>query len=55
MKKGKIVFRGNFFEFFFISIALLILSVVTLGLFFPYYTYWSAKYFFTNMEIEMED
>ncbi len=55
MIKGKIVFTGNFWEFFFIAIGLLVLSVVTFGLFLPYFVYWQFKYFFNNMEIEMYD
>lgn len=52
MKKGKIVFTGHFMEYFLMSLGLLVLSFVTLGLALPYYVYWSAKYFFTHMEIE---
>lgn len=55
MKQGRVVFRGNFFEYFFISLLLMLLSVATLGLFAPYLLYWSLKYFFTNMTIEMYD
>ena len=53
MQKGKIVFVGNFWEFFLFSIVLLILAVITLGLALPYCAYWSFKYFFCNMEIEL--
>ena len=52
-EKGKVVFVGNFWEFFAISIVLLVLSVVSFGIFLPYYIYWSGKYFFNNLEIEM--
>lgn len=48
----KIQFTGNFFEFFFISLLLLILSVITVGIATPYWVYWSSKYFFTNLEVE---
>lgn len=51
MKQGKIVFKGNFFEYFFISLGLLILSVLTLGILLPYWVYWSFKYFFTRLEL----
>jgi uncharacterized membrane protein YjgN (DUF898 family) len=55
MKKSKIVFTGHFFEYFIMSIGLLALSIITLGILFPYYVYWSAKYFFTHMEIHHID
>ena len=55
MKRGKIVFTGNFWEYFGLSIALLVLTVVTFGLALPYWVYWSLKYFFTRMEIEIYD
>ncbi|GGB49247.1 hypothetical protein GCM10011316_21720 [Roseibium aquae] len=55
MVKGKIVFKGNFWEFFFMAIGLMILSIITFGLLLPYLFYWQLKYFFNNMEIEMYD
>ena len=55
MKKGKIVFTGNFWDYFFMSIFLLILSALTFGLFLPYLVYWSAKYYFDHLEIEIYD
>lgn len=45
-------FQGNFWEYFFISLLLLILSVLTFGLLLPYYIYWNFKYFFTKLSIE---
>ncbi len=53
MTKGRIVFVGNFWEYFGMSILLFILSILTLGILFPYFVYWSFKYFFSKMEIEM--
>ena len=53
MTKGKIVFTGNFWEYFGLSIALLILSVITFGIALPYWVYWSFKYFFSKLEIEI--
>ncbi len=50
--KSKIVFVGNFWEYFFTSIALLVLTMITFGLLFPYWLYWSMKYFFSRMVIE---
>ncbi len=54
-KKGKIVFKGNFFEYIIKAFLLFILSVITFGLLLPYYFYWMFKYFFTRLEIEIED
>ena len=53
MKKGKITFTGGFWEYFLMSLELLVLSVVTLGILLPYWVYWSFKYFFDKLEIEM--
>ncbi len=54
MQKGKIVFTGDFWEYFFTSVGLFVLSVLTLGLLFPYFFYWTFKYFFTQLEIEIQ-
>ena len=43
--RGRIIFTGNFWEYFIQSLGLLVL---------PYWTYWQFKYFFANMEIEIE-
>lgn len=53
MKKGKVIFKGHFGEYFVTSIGLLVLSVCTLGILFPYFFYWSFKYFFTHLELEI--
>ncbi len=53
MNKGKIIFVGNFWEYFGLSIALLLLSVITFGIALPYWVYWSFKYFFSKLEIEI--
>jgi uncharacterized membrane protein YjgN (DUF898 family) len=55
MKKGKIVFTGHFMEYFIMMIGLLVLSVITLGIASPYAIYWSFKYFFSHMEIQMSE
>ncbi|CTQ54759.1 hypothetical protein LP7551_03294 [Roseibium album] len=55
MIRGKIIFKGNFWEFFVMVLGLMILSIVTLGLFLPYLFYWQFKYFFNNMELEIYD
>ena len=49
MKKGKIVFTGSFGDYFIASLGLLLLSVITLGVMFPYFCYWMFKYFFTRL------
>ena len=49
----KIIFTGNFLEYCLTAIFLFILSILTFGLAFPYLIYWSIKYFFTRMEIEL--
>ena len=55
MRKGKIVFTGSCLEYFFTSLGLMLVSVLTLGLLLPYWIYWSFKYFFTRLELEMYD
>ncbi len=55
MKRGKIVFTGNFREYFLISLGLGILSLLTAGILPPCWVYWSAKYFFDRLEIEIPD
>ena len=39
MRQGKIIFKGNFFEYFFISLGLWVLSIITLGIMLPYWVY----------------
>ena len=53
MTKGKIVFTGSFWEYFIFAIGLMALTICTFGILFPYFVYWSFKYFFANMEIEI--
>lgn len=53
VQRGRIIFTGNFVDYFIKSLLLLLLCVVTFGLAIPYYAYWTFKYFFTNMEIEL--
>ena len=55
MRHRKIVFTGNFWEYFLISLGLGILSVVTFGILLPYWVYWSVKYFFDRLAIEITD
>jgi uncharacterized membrane protein YjgN (DUF898 family) len=52
MMKKKMNFTGSFGEYFLISLGLFVLSLVTLGLAFPYWLFWSFKYFFTKMDID---
>lgn len=53
--KAKIKFTGSFTEYFFTSIGLIILGVLTFGIFLIYYPYWSIKYFFEHMEIDIPE
>jgi len=53
MKKGKIIYKGHFGDYFVKSIGLLVLSVFTLGLLLPYYFYYQFRYFFSSLEIEI--
>ena len=55
MQKIKINFIGKFWEYFGMSIFLSILSLITLGLAFPYYLYWTGKYFVSNLEFTIEN
>ena len=55
MKRGEIVFTGNFWEYFLVSLGLLVLSFLTAVILLPYWVFWSAKYFFTRLEIEITD
>jgi uncharacterized membrane protein YjgN (DUF898 family) len=48
----KFRFTGNFGEFFLYALALFILSVLTVGIVFPYFVYWINKYFFSNLELD---
>ena len=40
---------------FYVAASYIAAFVVTFGLAIPYYAYWTFKYFFTNMEIELYD
>ena len=55
MRRGKIVFTGNFWEYFPISLGLGLLSTLTFGILLPYWVYWSAKSFLNHSEIEILD
>lgn len=53
MKKGKIIFKGQFLDYFLKFIGLLVLCALTFGLMTPYLVYWNIKYFVDNLEIEL--
>lgn len=53
MTKGKIIFTGNFWEYFLTSLGLMLLCLITFGLALPFAVWWQAKYFFTHLEIEL--
>lgn len=49
--RAKIHFDGSFFEYGLTMLGLILLTIVTLGLAFPYLLYWSIKYFFTQLSV----
>jgi uncharacterized membrane protein YjgN (DUF898 family) len=51
-RRKKIYFTGHFMDYFIKSIGLFVLCALTLGILFPYFVYWNAKYFVDNLEIE---
>jgi uncharacterized membrane protein YjgN (DUF898 family) len=53
MKKGKIIFKGNFWDYLIKSLGLFVLTILTLGILLPYLIYWQMKYFVDNLEIEI--
>ena len=52
-RRAKIVFVGDFWEYFFKALLLLILSAITFGVLVPYWVYWNVQYFARNIEIEL--
>jgi len=44
-------FTGSFGQFFIVSLGLMLLSIITLGLALPYLSYWTTRYFFTELEV----
>lgn len=52
MERKKIIFTGNFWDYFFKSLALLILTFATFGILAPYFAWWQVKYFVSRLEIE---
>lgn len=50
--RKKIFFTGNFWDYFFKTLGLLILTVITVGLMVPYFAWWQAKYFVNHLEVE---
>jgi len=55
MRKGKIKFVGNFWDYFIKSLGMSLLVILTLGIALPYYWYWQQKFFLENLEIEIEN
>ena len=39
MRNGKVIFTGSFLEYFFISLGLWILSIISLGIMLPHWVY----------------
>ena len=57
IQRGRIVFTGSFLGYsikgFLIAILMIILAIPTLSISLWYIPYWSVKYFFAHMEIEL--
>jgi len=52
IKMKKIIFTGSFWDYFLKALGLILLSIITFGLGFIYFSYWSVKYFVTHLAIE---
>ncbi len=52
MKTKKVIFTGEFWDYFIKSLGLIVLTVITFGLLAPYLVWWQAKYFVNHLEIE---
>lgn len=55
MKKAKIRFTGDFWEWLGISIAMTLVGMVTLGILLPWAWFKIQKYFFDRLEIELDE
>jgi uncharacterized membrane protein YjgN (DUF898 family) len=53
MRRGRIVYTGEFWPWFGMNIVWFLLTVVTLGIFGFYMAYWNAKYFVAHLELEL--
>jgi uncharacterized membrane protein YjgN (DUF898 family) len=51
--RGRIIFVGNFWDYFIKAVGLFVLTLITFGLLLPYFAYWSVQYFVSHLEIEM--
>jgi len=47
----KIVYTGNFLEWFIWNIGLVVITIITFGIATPYLIYWNHKYFFEHLAI----
>lgn len=55
MKKARIKFTGDFWEWVGISIAMMFLGMITIGILMPWAWFKIQKYFFDHMEIEFDE
>ena len=55
LHRAKIVFVGDFWEYYFKALLLLFVSAFTLGILIPYWIYWNVRYFSRHLEIELPD
>jgi|GEM_PF-5691838 len=52
MRRGRIIFKGNFLDYCIKFVLITILGFATFGIGLIYLPYWSVKYFVANLEIE---
>jgi uncharacterized membrane protein YjgN (DUF898 family) len=52
MKTKKVIFTGEFWDYFLKTLGLLVLTICTLGILVPYLAWWQTKYFVTHLEVE---
>jgi len=52
LKNKKVIFTGSFWDYFFKTLGLIVLTIVTFGIMGPYLVWWQAKYFVNHLEVE---
>ena len=55
MRRGRIIFTGSGWHFFFATIFLFIGTLLTFGLLAPYWFFWSVKFFISHTEFELPE
>lgn len=51
--RARLVYVGDFWDYFVKALLLLIASAITFGILIPYWIYWNVRYFARNFEIEL--